>query len=91
LALAIKIDVTKCERCNGDMAVMAAIIDRSEVARYLKHVGMEHEAPTRAPPRYKEESFDFGPRVLWRRTRDHTQLVRVLIWAELCAGVIHLR
>lgn len=59
LAKVFKIDVTKCEHFNGDMAVMAAIIDRSEVARYLKHVGIEHEAPTRAPPRYKEESFDF--------------------------------
>ena len=60
LANVLKIDVTKCERCNGDMAVMAALIDRGEVARYLKHVGIEHEAPTRAPPRHKEESFDFS-------------------------------
>ena len=60
LAKVFKIDVTKCQRCNGDMAVMAALIDRSEVARYLTHVGIEHEAPIRAPPRYIEESFDFG-------------------------------
>ena len=61
LAKAFKIDVTKCERCNGDMTVMAALIDRGEVARYRKHVGIEHEAPARAPPRFTEESFDFGP------------------------------
>ena len=61
LAKVFKIDVTKCEHCNGDMAVMAALIDRSEVVRYLKHVGIEHEAPTRAPPRHKEEPLDFGP------------------------------
>ena len=48
------------EHCHGDMAVMTAIMDPSEVARYLKHVGIEHEAPSRAPPRYTEESFDFG-------------------------------
>ena len=60
LAKVFKIDVTKCERCNGDMAVMAALIDRGEVARYLKHLGIEHEAPARAPPRQKEESLDFG-------------------------------
>ena len=39
---------------------MAALIDRGEVARFLKHLGIEHEAPARAPPRHKEESFDFG-------------------------------
>ena len=60
LAKVFKIDVTKCERCNGDMAVMAALIDRGEVARYLKHLGIEHEAPARAPPRHKEEPLDFG-------------------------------
>ena len=61
LAKAFKIDVTKCERCNGDMTVMAALIDRGEVARYRKHVGIEHEAPARAPPRFTEEPLDFGP------------------------------
>ena len=61
LAKVFKIDVTKCVRCNGDMAVIAALLDRSEVARYLKHVGIEHDAPARAPPRFTEESFDFGP------------------------------
>ncbi len=27
---------------------------------YLKHLGIEHEAPARAPPRYQEEPFEFG-------------------------------
>jgi hypothetical protein len=27
------------------MAIIAAITNRSEVARYLKHLGIEHEAP----------------------------------------------
>jgi hypothetical protein len=44
------------------MAILAAITNRSEVARYLKHLGIEHEAPARAPPRYQEESFDFDSR-----------------------------
>jgi hypothetical protein len=42
------------------MAILAAITNRSEVARYLKHLGIEHEAPARAPPRYQEEPFEFG-------------------------------
>jgi len=42
------------------MATLAAITNRSEVARYLKHLGIEHEAPARAPPRYQEEPFELG-------------------------------
>jgi len=44
---------------KGYMAIVAAITNRSEVARYLKHLGIEHEAPARAPPRYQEEPFEF--------------------------------
>jgi hypothetical protein len=55
-----RIDVTKCQHCQGDIAILAAITNRSEVARYLKHLGLEHEAPARAPPRYQEEPFEFG-------------------------------
>ena len=60
LAKVFKIDVTKCQHCKGDMAIVAAIINRSEVARYLIHLGIEHEAPARASRRYQEESFEFG-------------------------------
>ena len=63
LAKVFKIDVTKCEHCRGEMAIMAAITNRSEVAelaRYFKHLGIEHEAPARAPPRYNEGPFEFG-------------------------------
>jgi hypothetical protein len=42
------------------MSIVAAIIKRSEVARYLKHLGIEHEPPARAPPRYQQEPFEFG-------------------------------
>jgi hypothetical protein len=44
------------------MATLAAITNRSEVARYIKHLGIEHEPPARAPLRYQEESFEFGSR-----------------------------
>jgi hypothetical protein len=60
LAKVFEIDVTKCLHCKGEMSIVAAIIKPSEVARYLKHLGIEHEPPARAPPRYQEESFDFG-------------------------------
>ena len=60
LAKVFQIDVTKCQQCKGDMAILAAITLRSEVGRYLKHLGIEHEALARAPPRYLEEPFEFG-------------------------------
>ena len=60
LAKVFRIDVTKCQHCKGDMAIIAAITNRSEVARYLKHLGIEHEPPARAPPRYRSEPLEFG-------------------------------
>jgi hypothetical protein len=62
LAKVFKIDVTKCQHCKGDMAILAAITNRSEVARYLKHLGIENEAPARAPPRYQGEPLEFDSR-----------------------------
>ncbi len=60
LAKVFKINVTHCQHCKGDLATLAAITNRSEVARYFKHLGIEHEAPARATPRYQEEPFEFG-------------------------------
>jgi len=60
LAKVFQIDVTQCHHCKGDMAILAAITNHSEVALYLKNLGIEHEAPARAPPRNQEESFEFG-------------------------------
>ncbi len=50
----------KYQHCKGDMATLAGITNRIEVARYLKHLSKEKEAPARSPPRYQEESFEFG-------------------------------
>ena len=60
LAKVFEIDVTQCQHCKGEMSIVAAIIKRSEVARYLKHLGIEHEPPARAPPKYQQEFFEFG-------------------------------
>ena len=45
LAKVFEIDVTQCQHCKGEMSIVAAIIKRSDVARYLKHLGIEHEPP----------------------------------------------
>ena len=42
LAKVFQVDVTQCQQCKGEMSIVAAIIKRSEVARYLKHLGIEH-------------------------------------------------
>ena len=55
-----EIDVTKCQHGKGKMSIVAAIIKHSEVARYLKHLGIAHEPPARAPPKYQQEFFEFG-------------------------------
>jgi hypothetical protein len=62
LAKVFQIDVTQCQHCKGDMAILAAITNRSEVARYLKHLGIEYEALARAPPRYQGEPLEFDSR-----------------------------
>ena len=36
---------------------MGAITDTRQAARYLRHVGIDHEAPPIGPPRYEEELF----------------------------------
>jgi hypothetical protein len=43
------------------MAIIAAITNHSEVARYLKHLGIEHESPAWALPRYQHDPFEFNP------------------------------
>ena len=57
LARVFQIDISVCDRCGGEMRVMGAITDTRQAARYLRHVGIDHEAPSRAPPRYVEEFF----------------------------------
>ena len=61
LAKVFQIDVTQCQHCKGDMATLSAIINRSELARYLKHLGIEHESPAWALPRYQHDPFEFNP------------------------------
>lgn len=60
LAKVVKIDVTRCEGCGGDMQAMDSVHDRLSLERYLKHVGIDHKPPARAPPNaFKQtELFD---------------------------------
>lgn len=50
-----------CDRtlCGGTYKPMGAIKDPTEVARYLKHVGLAHPPPSRAPPSSQALQLDF--------------------------------
>ena len=58
LAKVFKIDVSQCGSCGGDLVKIAAITDPMEARRYLKHVGIPHDAPARAPPRSVQGEFE---------------------------------
>ena len=45
--------------CGGDLKPVAALKDPMEITRYLKHVGIEHLPPSRAPPRTQVHYLDF--------------------------------
>ena len=48
LAKVFNVDTTKCPHCKSDMPILAAITTRNEVARYLKHLSIEHKVAARA-------------------------------------------
>jgi len=58
LAHVFKIDVTKCE-CGGEMRAIGSIMNRDSIVKYLRHVGIDYDPPQRAPPKLRQESFDF--------------------------------
>ena len=59
LAQVFKIDVSRCDHCGGDMAAISAITERDGIVRYLKHINIDFNPPPRAPPKHRQESFDF--------------------------------
>ncbi len=54
-----KFDMTKCQACGGEVTFVAAVKDPDSIIRYLKHVGIDHEAPSRAPPKLFCLPLDF--------------------------------
>ena len=60
LAKTFKVDVTKCQVCHGELRKFGVVVDEGEVQRYLKHVGLDHSAPPRGPPRFKQAELEFS-------------------------------
>ena len=59
LTSVFKVDVTKCPSYGEDLAKLAAVTDPMAARRYLKHAGIPHDAPARAPPRSLQGEFEF--------------------------------
>ena len=53
----------------GKMAIVAGIINRSDVANYLKTSCIVRVTPARAPPRHQKDAFSF-----WRQRRSIEKL-----------------
>ena len=63
LAKVFKIDFTICPDCGGSLEKIAAVLDPQQVRRYLKYVGLEYEAPARAPPSRVQGCFNYQDEV----------------------------
>ncbi len=44
------------------MRIIAAVVDPSEVARYLRHVGIDPQPPSVARTRWRQGELDYGAR-----------------------------
>ncbi len=58
LARIFQADVGSCKKCGADMEIISAIFDRTEVSRYLKHVGLARPPPVfLVPPSETELTY----------------------------------
>ena len=56
------VDVESCGKCGGPVKIVAAVVERSQVRRYLEHAGLPADLPkiqpARAPPEQVEMDYD---------------------------------
>ena len=45
------VDLEQCPDCDGDLKLVAAILDGTAVVKILTHLGLPARAPPRAPAR----------------------------------------
>ena len=55
-----KIDVAKCDRCDGTLKPVAAVTCPDGIRSYLTHMDLDPDPPVRDPPRHRQSSFEFG-------------------------------
>jgi len=54
LARVFQVDIGHCPECNGEMRIMAAVVDPLQVDRYLRHVGVDPNPPTIHPAKSRQ-------------------------------------
>ena len=54
------VDVLRCP-CGGRRGVLSMVFNPDSIKRILRHLGLPHEAPARAPPRPMPAELRFGP------------------------------
>jgi hypothetical protein len=59
LARVFKIDVTTCEQCGGKMEKVCAVTDGDNIRRYLKHLGLDPDPPSRSPAKILQPELSF--------------------------------
>jgi hypothetical protein len=45
------LDLTRCPHCEGDLRIVAAILQRQAIEKILNHLGLDPQPPPRAPAR----------------------------------------
>ena len=53
-----KIDVAKCDRCDGTLKPVAAVTCPDGIRSYLTHMDLDPDPPVRDPPRHRQSSFE---------------------------------
>lgn len=59
LAKVFNIDVSTCDACGGDLRAICAVTDPDSVARYLRHLNVDPDPPSRSPPRRRQGELAF--------------------------------
>ena len=52
-------DVGSCPRCGGDMEIRGAVVDPTEIRRYLRGIGLKEHPPPIASARAERAPLDF--------------------------------
>ena len=57
LARIFSIDISVCPKCNGEMRIISAILNRTVITEILTHLNLAARPPPVSPPRIREFEF----------------------------------
>jgi hypothetical protein len=58
LARTFGVDVSTCPQCGEELRIVSMVYDQMQIARYLRHIGLDAHPPPIAPARYHQLSID---------------------------------